>query len=206
LEKNYKGQLDEQADRWISHAVDGATRMQQLIQDLLTYSRVGTHGDEFHVCESQEALAISLRNLQFAIADNKAEVTFDDLPAVHGDEAQLVSLFQNLVANAIKYRGVEPPRIHVSAQRDEKEWVFSVRDNGIGIAPQFSERIFIIFQRLHNRGAYPGTGIGLALCKRIVVRHGGHIWMESAPGKGSTFFFSLPSKRKEVALGTKELS
>lgn len=194
LEKKYKGQLDEQADRWIDHAVGGATRMQMLINDLLTYARVGTLGNDFRVCKIDEVLSIALKNLQLVVSESHADVTFDALPVLLGDQVQLVSLFQNLIGNAVKYRGEQPPRIHVSARREGQDWLFSVRDNGIGIAPQFSERIFIIFQRLHNRKTYPGTGIGLALCKRIVERHGGRIWVESEPGDGATFLFVLPAK------------
>ena len=194
LEKKYKGRLDTQADRWIEHAVDGAARMQRLILDLLAYSRVGTHGGEFRACDLKEVISDALKNLQLVISETNAEVTCDDLPTLQGDDAQLVSLFQNLIGNALKYRGEQPPRIHISAQKEGPDWLIAVRDNGIGIDPQFSERIFIIFQRLHNRKNYPGTGIGLALCKRIVERHCGHIWMESEPGDGATFLFTLSSK------------
>ncbi|HLK54925.1 MAG TPA: PAS domain S-box protein [Chthonomonadaceae bacterium] len=198
LEKKYKGQLDEQAHVWIGYAVDGASRMQKLINDLLVYSRVGTHGKEFRRCDVNEVLYTALQNLQLTLSENNAEITFDALPIIQGDGLQLVSLFQNLIGNAIKYHSDLPPRIHITASREGQEWLFSVRDNGIGIAPQFSERIFIIFQRLHNRNAYPGTGIGLALCKRIVERHGGRIWVESESGQGATFFFVLPAKHKET--------
>ena len=194
LEKNYKGQLDEKADRWIDHAVSGSTRMQTLINDLLAYSRVGSHGKEFRACETQAALSLALENLQLAISETHAEVTFDALPIVEGDEVQLISLFQNLLENAIKYRGGQSPRIHVSARLEGRDWLFSVRDNGIGIAAEFSERIFIIFQRLHSRKTYPGTGIGLALCKRIVEWHAGCIWLEPEQGEGATFCFTLPAK------------
>ena len=197
LEKRYKGQLDEQADRWIGHIVGGATRMQTLINDLLDYSRVGTHGKEFSACETKEVFAEALENLEVALVENQAEVTCSALPTVFGDKVQLVSLFQNLIGNAIKYRGEQPPRIHIEARREDAEWLFSVSDNGIGLEPQFYERIFIIFQRLHNRTAYPGTGIGLAMCKRIVERHGGRIGVKSEPGKGATFFFTLPTTAKK---------
>jgi light-regulated signal transduction histidine kinase (bacteriophytochrome) len=198
LEKKYQGELDEQAHRWIDHAVSGATRMQILINDLLTYSRVGTHGKTFVACDLKEVLSTALQNLHLVISENSAEIAFDTMPTIQGDEVQLVSLFQNLVGNAIKYRGEQPPRIHISARQEGTDWLFSVRDNGIGIAPQFSERIFIIFQRLHNRRTYPGTGIGLALCKRIIERHGGRIWVESKLGEGATFYFALPAKCRET--------
>ena len=133
----------------------------------------------------------AISNLQIAIKESGAIITYETLPQVKGDLTQLVQLFQNLLSNAIKFRGPEPPRIHVSACREEREWIFVVRDNGIGIDPKFANRIFVIFQRLHNRGSYPGTGIGLAICKRIVQRHGGRIWVESEPGKGATFYFTL---------------
>jgi len=198
LEKKYKGQLDEQADRWIHHAVDGATRMQSLIQDLLTYSRLGSQDNECCACKMEEVIARSLQNLQLVVSESLADITMGPMPAVTGDKIQLISLFQNLIGNAIKYRGGSPPNIHISAERDGSDWLFSVRDNGIGIDPQFAERIFVIFQRLHTRKAYPGTGIGLALCKRIVERHGGCIRMESELGHGSIFLFNLPASDKEV--------
>jgi PAS domain S-box-containing protein len=197
LEKRYKGRLDEQADRWIEYAVDGATRMQTLINDLLAYSRVGTHGNAFNFFALTEVLSNVVKNLQLSIVESGAEITFDAMPGVTGDAVQLTSLFQNLIENSIKYRGENTPRIHVSAQRQGEDWLFCVRDNGIGFDPQFSERIFIIFQRLHNRTKYPGTGIGLAVCKRIVERHSGRIWVETEPGKGAAFYFTLPVTPKE---------
>ena len=200
LEKRYKGQLDEQADRWIDYAVDGATRMQALINDLLAYSRVGTHGKAFRDCELKQVFSIAMEHLHLAISESQAEITCNSLPRVEGDESQLVSLFQNLIGNAIKYRGEQTPRIHITARREGEGWLLCVRDNGIGIAPQFFERIFVIFQRLHNRKTYPGTGIGLALCKRIVERHGGRIWVESEVGKGAAFCFTLPAKMQEAEL------
>ncbi len=192
LAQRYKGKLDADADDFMAFAVDGAKRMQQLIQDLLAYSRVTTKHKNFEVTDCESVLKGALRNVHAAIEESGASVTRDSLPTVMADRSQLLQLFQNLIGNALKFRGEECPRIHISAQRNSKEWVFSVRDNGIGVEPQYAERIFVMFQRLHNRSEYPGTGIGLTICKRIVERHGGKIWVESQPGKGSTFFFTLP--------------
>ena len=193
LANRYQGRLDSDADEFIAFAVDGCNRMQGLIQDLLAYSRAGTNGKELHEVSSDNALQEALTNLRITIEQSAAEVTHDSLPAVRTDEAQLTQVFQNLVGNAIKYRGAEAPRVHVSATRSTgNEWTFSVRDNGLGIAPQYFERIFILFQRLHGRDEFEGTGIGLAICKKIVERLGGRIWVESQPEKGSTFYFALP--------------
>jgi PAS domain S-box-containing protein len=192
LERRYKDKLDGDALEFINYAVDGSNRMKTLISDLLAYSRVGTRGKEFTLIDCEDVLGRVLNTLQVSIEENKAKVTHDPLPKVMADDAQLESLFQNLIGNAIKFHSQKQPRIHVGVKKDEKNWVFSVSDNGIGIDPQFFERIFIIFQRLHNREDYPGTGIGLAISKRIVERHGGRIWIESQPKKGSTFFFTLP--------------
>ncbi len=167
--------------------------MQTLIEGLLAYSRVGRHGNPIVAVDSQTALDRALVNLQAAIEECDATITHGPLPTVPADPVQLTQLFQNLIGNAVKYRNERRPQIHVAAEERENEWVFSVRDNGIGIDPQFKDRIFVIFQRLHTRCEYPGTGIGLALCQRIVERHSGRIWVESQPGTGSTFFFSLPS-------------
>jgi PAS domain S-box-containing protein len=192
LAERYEGQLDEKAKKYIAYAVDGAVRMQRLINDLLTYSRVSTRGKPFENVDSHALLGEAIRNLGAAIDESQAIITSEDLPTVRADPAQLVQLFQNLLANALKYRSDGFPRIHVSARDAGGEWVFSVSDNGIGIDGQYADRIFVIFQRLHTRLEYPGTGIGLAVCKRIVERHGGKIWFESEVGKGSTFFFSWP--------------
>jgi len=191
LERRYKDKLDADAHDFIGYAVNGAKRMQQLINDLLTYSRVGTRGKPFESTDCEAVLNAALANLQVAVSESGAVVTHDLLPTVKADEGQLVQLFQNLLDNAIKFHGKEPPRVHVSAEKKDDEWVFSVKDNGIGINPQYFERVFIIFQRLH-REEYRGTGIGLAIAKRIVHRHGGRIWIESELGKGSTFYFALP--------------
>ena len=194
LERRYKDKLDSDALEFINYAVDGSNRMKTLINDLLAYSRVGTRGKEFALTDCEEVLECVLSNLEVSIAESQGKVTHDPLPRLMADDVQLESLFQNLIGNAIKFHGKKPPRIHVGIKKDEKNWVFSVSDNGIGIDPQYFERIFIIFQRLHNRQEYPGTGIGLAISKRIVERHGGRLWIESQPGKGSTFYFTLPMK------------
>lgn len=192
LGRRYKGRLDADADDFIAFAVDGACRMQQLIQDLLAYSRVSTRDFERIPVSLNTALEHASDNLRIAVKESGAIVTHDDLPTVAADERQLTRLFQNLLSNAIKFRGADAPLIHVSAKRVGHEWVLAVRDNGIGIDPQYADRIFVIFQRLHNREEYPGTGIGLAVCRKIVERHGGRMWVESEPGKGATFFFTLP--------------
>jgi PAS domain S-box-containing protein len=200
LARRYQGKLDADADDFISYAVDGATRMQALINDLLAYSRVGTRGKPFEPTDCEAVLEQALANLQVAIEESGAVVTYDPLPTVMADGTQLVQLFQNLIGNAVKFRGEQPPRIHISAHRQSAienrksdEWTFSVRDNGIGIDPEYHDRIFMIFQRLHSREEYEGTGIGLAVCRKIVERHDGRIWVESQPGKGSTFYFTIPT-------------
>jgi PAS domain S-box-containing protein len=192
LARRYRGKLDEDADEFIAYAVDGVTRMQALINDLLAYSRVGTREVAAEPTEVEGVLERVLATLGPAIAEAGADVTHAPLPTVRADAVQIGQLLQNLVANAIKFHGPQAPRVHVGAERGEDEWVFSVRDNGIGIAPEYQERIFVIFQRLHSRAEYPGTGIGLAICKKIVERHGGRIWLESAAGAGTTFFFTIP--------------
>jgi PAS domain S-box-containing protein len=197
LARRYKGKLDSDADEFIGFAVDGAIRMWKLINDLLTYSRVGMRGKELEPTDCETILHQSLNNLKVAIEEKEAVVTHDPLPTVMADSPQLGQLFQNLIGNAIKFRGNEAPRIHVSASQNGNGWTFSVRDNGIGIAPEYAERIFIIFQRLHRREEYPGTGIGLAVCKKIVERHGGRIWVESEVGKGATFYFTLLASKEE---------
>jgi PAS domain S-box-containing protein len=192
LSRRYKGKLDPQADEFIAFAVDGATRMQQLIEDLLLYSRVGTKGNELRGTSSEAALQDALLNLRGAIEESGAVVAHGPLPSVMADERQQIQLFQNLVGNAIKYQRAGTPQIHISAVKNGgKKWTFSVQDNGLGIAPQNLEKIFGMFQRLHKREEFAGTGIGLAICKKIVERHGGHISVESQPGHGSTFRFAL---------------
>ena len=191
LSRRYTGRLDSDADEFIAFAVDGARRMQQLIQDLLLYSRVGSKGKELAATSSEAALAHALLGLGSAIEATGALVTHDPLPTVLADETQLVQLFQNLVGNAIKYQGPGTPRVHVSASPRDGKWRFAVKDNGLGIEPQYFGRIFGMFQRLHKREEFEGTGIGLAICKRIAERHGGHMAVESVPGQGSTFLFAL---------------
>jgi PAS domain S-box-containing protein len=190
--RRYQNQLDTNADEFIAYAVDGATRMQALINDLLAYSRVGTRNLPFEAVDCNLVVKQVIRNLQIAIAESQATVTYDSLPTVIGDETQLAQVFQNLISNAIKFRGVALPRVHITASRQNREWCFSVQDNGIGIEPDYADRIFVIFQRLHSRTEYPGTGIGLAICKKIVERHGGRIWIESELGQGTTFHFTIP--------------
>jgi light-regulated signal transduction histidine kinase (bacteriophytochrome) len=193
LERRFGAAIDKEAKEFFGYIVDGVARMQQLITDLLNYSRIGTRGRPFEAINSGKALDRALTNLQRVIEETGATVVRGDLPGIMGDESQLVQLFQNLIANGIKFHSDREPRIEVSASRngDGEHWVFSVRDNGIGIEPQYWDQIFVIFQRLHTRQKYPGTGIGLAICKRIVDRHGGRIWVESEPGRGSTFHFTL---------------
>ncbi len=166
--------------------------MQRLINDLLAYSRVGTRAMERVVVPMEEVLRAVLANLTSSIEEHQASITHDPLPPVHGNESQLVQLLQNLIGNAIKFHGADAPKVHIGVRRDPQGWAFSVADNGIGIAPQYFERIFVIFQRLNPRENYPGTGIGLAICKKIVERHGGRIWVESAGDRGSTIWFTLP--------------
>ncbi len=195
LERRYKGSLDDEADEFIGFAIDGATRMQTLINDLLAYSRVGTRGKPLEPTDSGEILKNALANLSVAIEESGAEVTSDELPTVMADPTQLAQLLQNLIGNAVKFRGDRAPKIHVGAEAEGDEWTYSVSDNGIGIASEHFDRVFMIFQRLHTREEYEGTGIGLAVCKKIVERHGGRIWVESRPGEGSTFYFTLPQSR-----------
>jgi light-regulated signal transduction histidine kinase (bacteriophytochrome) len=192
LERRYKENLDEDAVRYIARTVAGALRMRTLINDLLAYSRVGTGGKPFAAVDCEQVLAEALGNLKVAVGESGALITHDPLPRVLADDLQLVQLMQNLLSNAIKFRGQETPKVHVAARKKGKEWVFSVQDNGIGMEPEYGERIFGIFQRLHTRTEYPGTGIGLAVCKKIVERHGGRIWVESVPHQGSTFYFTIP--------------
>ena len=191
LARRYRGKLDADADEFIGFAVDGATRMQRLLNDLLAYSRVGTRRKPFAAIDCNSVLSDVLANLKPAIEESGAVITHEPLPFVRGDEVQLIQLFQNLIGNAVKFHGQEPPQVHISAKLQDGDWGFAVRDNGIGIAPEQQERIFLIFQRLHHRSEYPGTGIGLALCHRIVEHHGGRIWVESEVGKGSTFHFTI---------------
>ncbi|MFQ5979962.1 MAG: ATP-binding protein [Candidatus Heimdallarchaeota archaeon] len=194
LEEEYEDKLDSNAAEYIGFAVDGAQRMQNMINDLLDYSRVGTRTKNPTPTNCDSVLKTVTTNLLVVIEEKQAKITHDPLPTVIVDEMQFIQLFQNLIANALKFHGDDLPRVHISARKGPKEWLFSVRDNGIGMDPIYFERVFVIFQRLHDRNDYPGTGIGLALCKRIVEEHGGQIWVESKPDKGSTFYFSIPMK------------
>ena len=191
LERRYEGKFDADGRQFLAFAVDGGRRMQTLIQDLLAFSRVGTRTKSFQRVDLGQSFATALTNLQIVISETGAKITSDPLPSVSGDPTLLAQLLQNLISNAIKFRGKEPPKIHLACERGDQEWRLSIRDNGIGIEPQYFERIFIIFKRLHSRDEYPGTGIGLAVCKKIVERHGGQISVESEPGKGSTFSFTI---------------
>jgi PAS domain S-box-containing protein len=194
LARRYRGKLDNDADEFIGYAVDGAKRMQQMINDLLAYSRVGRRAEDLKQVECEVALDWAFMNLATLIAESNSVITHDPLPTVMAHTGQLGQLFQNLIGNAIKFRAQRPPRIHVSAERTGSEWLFSVRDNGIGFDMQYTDRIFMIFQSLHGKGKYSGTGIGLAICKKIVERHGGRIWAESNPGKGTVFYFTIPAE------------
>ncbi|HEX2025711.1 MAG TPA: ATP-binding protein [Actinomycetota bacterium] len=196
LARRYRGKLDGDADEFIGYMVEGVGRMQALINDLLQYSRVGTKGREPQPTDVQQALDQALRNLGKTLDESGARVEAEPLPTVPADEGQLVQLFQNLIGNAVKFQGDEPPRVRVEAERRNGEWEFSVADNGIGIDPDYGEQIFEIFQRLHTREEFAGTGIGLAICRKIVDRHGGRIWVESTPGHGSTFRFTIPAERR----------
>ena len=191
LAKRYGNKLDDEANQIIGFAVEGAMRMQALIRDLLTYSRVHSRGQVFKETDCQALLDIVVANLQILIKENKTQVDIAPLPSIRADETQLIQLFQNLITNSIKYRRAESPKIEIGATEQQHQWLFWVRDNGLGIETKQQKRIFLIFQRLHRRQDYSGTGIGLALCKKIVERHGGEIWVESEPGKGSTFYFTL---------------
>jgi signal transduction histidine kinase len=191
LRRDYKGQLDERADDYLERVADGTKRMQQLIDDLLAYSRVELRAAPFQPVSLNEVFDDALTLLKASIEDPGAEVTRDELPTVSGDRAQLSQLVQNLIGNGVKYHGYDPPQVHASAKPNGSNWTIAVRDNGIGVAPEHHEKIFEIFHRLQTQQAYPGTGIGLAICRRIVKRHGGTIWLESQPGKGSAFYFTL---------------
>lgn len=193
LARRYRGRLDQSADEYIDYAVEGALRMQTLIQDLLEYSRLGSDGPrELHNADTREVLDQTLKNLRAAIHESGAVITHGEMPVLRTDPGQLGHVLQNLIANALKFRGPDPPRIHVAAAKRDGQWLFSVQDNGIGIDPAHKNKVFVIFQRLHGRGTYAGTGIGLSICKRIVNRLGGEIWVESEAGKGATFYFTLP--------------
>ncbi|ABG53222.1 PAS/PAC sensor signal transduction histidine kinase [Trichodesmium erythraeum IMS101] len=192
LGQRYKDQLDEDANQIIDFAVDGAIRMQSLINDLLLYSRVGRQSQFFEQTDCEEVLDTALSNLQLLIEETNTHIYRDPLPTIMADKSQLIQLFQNILNNAIKYRREEPPKIEIGVRSEDYYCLFSIKDNGIGISKQYFERIFMIFQRLHTRQEYPGTGIGLAICQKITQRHQGKIWLESELGKGSTFYFTIP--------------
>jgi signal transduction histidine kinase len=193
LAERYRGKLDNNADKYIGYAVEGALRMQALIQDLLAFSRVGRNGKEHQSTDCKIAVDIALQNLQAAVQESHAAVTIGQLPTIIGSRTQLAQLFQNMIGNAIKFRGKDSPAISIVAENGGPDWLFTVADNGIGIAPEQVDNVFVIFKRLHTREEYPGNGIGLAICKKIVEHHGGRIWVESQPGQGSTFKFTMPS-------------
>jgi len=192
LAKRYKGKLDRDADEFIEFAVDGALRMKALIEDLLAVSRVGTRGAPLIPTDANAVLERAIASLRLAIDEAGASVTSDRLPVVAADAGQLEHVFLNLISNALKFRAAAAPRVRISAEAREGAWIFCVQDNGIGIEPQYFDRVFLLFQRLHAKTQYPGTGLGLAIAKKVVERHGGRIWVESEPGRGSSFFFSLP--------------
>jgi signal transduction histidine kinase len=195
LEKRYQNKLDAKAKEFIGYTIEGVQRMRALISDLLEYSRVGTSGIDIKLTDFSEAVERAVFNLKTAVEETGAMIIYDPLPTVGADAIQMSRLFQNLIGNALKFRGKEAPNIRISAERNENGWIFSVQDNGMGIDRPDLERIFAVFQRLHTREEYPGTGIGLAICKRIVERHGGKIWVRSEKGKGSTFCFTIPETR-----------
>jgi chemotaxis family two-component system sensor kinase Cph1 len=196
LEKRYQGKLDQDADEFIGFIVSGTKRMQQIINDLLAYSRVDTRREPPNIMKIEDAIQRAMQNINYVLEESGGTVIYDEMPSIIADETQMTQLFQNIIGNALKFHGEEAPRVEISAARKEDDWIFSVRDNGIGIDPQYKDRIFEIFQRLHTCEEYPGTGIGLAIAKKIVERHQGRIWVESLPGKGSTFNFTLPVDAK----------
>jgi two-component system, sensor histidine kinase and response regulator len=198
IAEHYKDSLDEKAEKYIHHAVDGAKRMQQLIKDLLAYSRVDTQGKMPTPIKSEAVMKSVLDGLKIAIEENHAEIVCDKLPPVRADSVQLAQVFQNLIGNALKFHGERVPQIHIGAERDNDKWIFRVEDSGIGIDKQHAEVVFQMFQRLHERGQYEGSGIGLAIAKKIVERHGGRIWFDSELGKGSTFYFTMPAVQGNV--------
>jgi signal transduction histidine kinase len=191
IKKRYADRLDDDADEFIEYAIDGAKRMKILINDLLSFSRIATRGKDFILNDLNELFVAALNNLKLTIEENNAEITCNDLPEIHVDDTQFIQLIQNLLSNALKFRGEEDPVVQISAREKENEWEFSVKDNGIGIDTQFTGKIFVIFQRLHTRNEYSGTGIGLAICKKIVERHRGRIWFDSVIGEGTTFTFTI---------------
>lgn len=199
LGERYRGKLDDNADKYIDYVVDGALRMQTLVQDLLAFSRVGRQGSSRTLLNCGSIVELVLKNLAGAIHESGARIRYEQLPTIRAERSQLIQLFQNLIGNAIKFRGKEPPLVQISAEQDDQKWSFAVSDNGIGIAPEHAEVVFAIFKRLHTRQEYPGSGIGLAICKKIVEQHGGRIWVESQPGRGATFKFTIPAENGKVS-------
>lgn len=205
LANEYQGKLAADADDYIRYALDGASWMQTLIDGLLAYSRVTTERRAIEPTDFGSVVAKAIANLAAAIEEQGATVTCEPMPTVRVDARAMTEVFQNLIENALKFRARKPPSVHVKAQRRQDRWLFSVRDNGIGVDPAHAERVFTIFQRLHSRGEYPGTGIGLAICKKIVERHGGRIWMESTPGGGSTFYLTIPTAERPSSFSLDEV-
>lgn len=199
LQMRFPENLDSQAHEYIRYAVEGAHRIQQLIEDLLSYTRLGAQGLSVKECDLEKCLREALSNLRMTVEDTGARISHTPLPKIQADPSQMGLLLQNLIGNALKFRGAEPPQVHVFAGEEPTQWTLGIRDNGIGIDPMFFEKIFVVFQRLHPRDQYPGTGIGLSLCRKIVEQHGGRIWVESEPGKGTTFYFTLPKRKKGEA-------
>ena len=194
LERRYKDKLDSDAEDFINFAVDGAQRMHKLIADLVSYSRINTRGHEFEPTDFNQVLDRALATTNESAHGSATVITRDALPTLIADGVQLEELFRHLIDNAVKFQNGRRPHVHIGAEQRANEWVFFVRDNGIGIDPELADRIFLVFQRLHGRGEYAGTGMGLAICQRIVERRGGRIWVESEPGKGSTFYFTMPQR------------
>jgi signal transduction histidine kinase len=202
LGERYRGKLDADADKYIHYAVDGALRMQTLVRDLLAFSRAGRQGMETEQLDANELIRHAMLNLEASFRESGAKVHFDRLPMITANRSQLQQVFQNLIANAIKFHGAVPPQIEISAEENAGAWSFSVKDNGIGIAPEHMDSIFVIFHRLHTREEYPGNGIGLSICKKIIERHGGKIWVESEPGRGTTFRFTIPASTEREEDGS----
>lgn len=205
LARRYQSDLDQDANEFIDYAMEGTNRLKSLISDLLAYSKIGTTGREFAPVEMEMLFARLMETFQPIIDECKGLISHDPLPVVLGNEEQMVQLLHNLIDNSIKFHGNEPPRIHVGARQMSERWLLFVRDNGIGIDPQYTEKVFVIFQRLHSREEYPGTGVGLAICRKIIERHSGHIWVDSEPGKGATFYFTLqPANGQKPATAQQE--
>lgn len=206
LARRYHDKLDKDAEEFIHFITDGVERMQRLIHDLLAYSRAGRSPQSSQSVELSECVRDSLANLRKTVEENQARVEIDSLPRLTGQRSQFVQLFQNLIGNAVKYHGDQPPTVRVTAERREQDWLFGVRDNGIGIDPQYQQQVFELFHRLHGRKEYSGTGIGLAICKKIVESHGGTIWVDSQPGQGATFWFTLPDGDSAARAGAEAVA